>query len=84
MFVCFQNLNLFMCQIQQTLNAILHPNRASLSENVKVNTVGVYRRSSDIASGLVQNGDSNFSDATETLDSTGKVCIKLKENYDCF
>ncbi|KAJ7376332.1 Breast cancer 2, early onset [Desmophyllum pertusum] len=72
------DLNVFMCHIQQTLNDILRPNRASPdpSVDVKVNTVRIYGRSSDTAPGWEQNYDSTLGkqpwDVTNTLDSTGK------------
>ncbi|KAL9974012.1 hypothetical protein ACROYT_G020541 [Oculina patagonica] len=66
------DLNLFMSNIQQTLNTILRPNRASPSLDVKVNTVRMYGQSPD----GVQSHDSTLgkrsSNVMDSLHSSGK------------
>lgn len=77
-----------MCDIQQTLNTILRPNRASPSVDVKVNTVRMYGRSSDTASSRLQNYNSSLgkqsTDVTDTLESTGNVCRNLIKTTTVF
>lgn len=77
-----------MCDIQQTLNTILRPNRASPSVDVKVNTARMYGRSSDTASSRLQNYNSSLgkqsTDVTDTLESTGKVCRNLIKTTTVF
>lgn len=67
-----QDMNLFMCHIQQTLTSMLRPNRASPSVDVKVNTVPTYGR---------QNYNSALGkkcmDVTVTVESTDRVCSSL-------
>ena len=85
LFVCFQDLNLFMAGIQEKLTAILRPHRASPSADVKVNTVRMYGKSADTApTGWIQKFDSAANkqspDAMNTSPSSGKVSTSMK-NY---
>lgn len=61
-----------MSQIQEKLNFILHPNKASLPENLKVDAIRVHRQSLDITSSLCQNNGFISSKAKEVLHSSGK------------
>lgn len=67
-----------MCSIQQTLDSILHPSRASPSMDVKVNTVRMYGQSSD----EIQSYDSTLGKQSlhvmDSLDSSGKVRKSLR------
>ena len=76
---CFQDLRLFMSQIQEKLNFILHPNKASLPENLKVDAIRVHRQSLDITSSLCQNNGFISSKAKEVLHSSGKVGINSRK-----
>lgn len=68
-----------MSQIQEKLNFILHPNKASLPENLKVDAIRVHRQSLDITSSLCQSNGFISSKAKEVLHSTGKVGINSRK-----